>query len=333
VRGGFQLDGGELPLAELLQALRDKKRFVQLDDERVLELGAALTKELAPLEALMRASEDKDGGLRASMFAAPLIAELESLGATVEGPPEWLLASKRLAEAATLEVEVPAGLVAELRPYQHDGLVWAARLAHWARGACLADEMGLGKTDPKAGPSSAKLDRLLELMTELRDEGRKVLVFSQFTELLALVRTSFDAAGLTYAYLDGSTPAERRIAEVDRFQGGTVDAFLLSLKAGGVGLNLTAASEVIHLDPWWNPAVEDQATGRAHRIGQDKAVTVYRLVAQGTIEEQILGLHGDKRAMVASLLEGTGSAMPVTVAELMALLSEEGLEAWWPATR
>ncbi|MFO0744473.1 MAG: DEAD/DEAH box helicase [Myxococcota bacterium] len=176
--------------------------------------------------------------------------------------------------------------------------------------------------DPHAPATSAKLERLMELVQELRDEGRRTLVFSQFTELLGLVRTAFDEAGVSYAYLDGSTPAERREVEIDTFQSGAVDAFLLSLKAGGVGLNLTAASEVIHLDPWWNPAAEDQATDRAHRIGQDKPVTLYRLVAQGTIEEQILGLHGDKRRMVASLLEGTGSAAALTVDELMALLTE-----------
>ena len=104
--------------------------------------------------------------------------------------------------------------------------------------------------------------------------------------------------------------------------------FLLSLKAGGVGLNLTAATEVIHLDPWWNPAVEDQASDRAHRIGQDKPVTVYRLVAQGTIEEQILGLHREKREMVSGLLAGTGSARPLSAEDLAALLTgEETAEA------
>ncbi|MCC6622839.1 MAG: DEAD/DEAH box helicase [Deltaproteobacteria bacterium] len=574
VGGGFTLDGGELPLRELLQALRDHKRFVALDDTRVLEIGEALEKELAPLVVMARASDADSQSLRASLLATPLIAELEAAGAEVEGPPEWMMASQRLSEAAALEVPVPEGLVVDrLRPYQKEGIAWLGRLAHWARGACLADDMGLGKTlqalafllhrrsvgralvvaptsvvpnwlrearrfapglsvaaiargadldrldghaavvvtswdlvvrheerfgarewatlvldeahamknaatrraqvakalpagfvlaltgtpvenrpselwslfqavapgllgsaesfretfaraietgqneaarrlgrlirpfllrrkksevaselparsevrvdvvlsadereryekvrrsalaelakdgieglaggrgmlkvlvvltrlrqlachprlvEPKAGPNSSKLERLVELVGELRDEGRKALVFSQFTELLGLVRVAFDAAGTTYAYLDGGTPADKRIGEVDRFQAGEVDVFLLSLKAGGVGLNLTTATEVIHLDPWWNPAVEDQGTDRAHRIGQDKPVTVYRFVSQGTIEEQILSLHGDKRQMVANLLEGTASTAPITVAELVALLSADGLEA------
>jgi len=139
-------------------------------------------------------------------------------------------------------------------------------------------------------------------------------------ELLHLVRDAFTKAELSYAYLDGSTPGTEREKLVNRFQSGEVDAFLLSLKAGGVGLNLTMATEVIHLDPWWNPAAEDQASDRAHRIGQDKPVTVYRLVANGTIEEQILGLHNDKRLMVSSLLEGTANAAALSSDEMLALL-------------
>jgi SNF2 family DNA or RNA helicase len=113
------------------------------------------------------------------------------------------------------------------------------------------------------------------------------------------------------------------VRQVDRFQEGEVDAFLLSLKAGGVGLNLTTATEVIHLDPWWNPAVEDQASDRAHRIGQERPVTVYRLVANGTIEEQILGLHADKREMVSALLAGTASPRALSSEELGALLTSQ----------
>jgi SNF2 family DNA or RNA helicase len=107
---------------------------------------------------------------------------------------------------------------------------------------------------------------------------------------------------------------------VDAFQRGEGDVFLISLKAGGTGLNLTAADVVIHLDPWWNPAVEDQATDRAHRIGQDRPVTIYRLVAHGTIEDAILDLHEDKRRLVAGILDGTGAAAALTTDELVALL-------------
>ncbi|MFO0746157.1 MAG: DEAD/DEAH box helicase [Myxococcota bacterium] len=566
--GGLRVDGGELPLAELLEALRDKKRFVALDDERFIELDEVLRQSLAPLALIARRGAQ---GLGASPLAGAMLAELEAVGAAIDAPAEWLEQRQRMDDAARWEPPLPAGLVADLRPYQRDGFVWAARLAAWARGACLADDMGLGKTlqalalilhrqplgrtlvvaptsvvpnwlreakrfapglapvvvggqgsvglmkgasvvlttydvlvrnepafaeepwatlvldeahaiknaatkraqtvksldvqfclaltgtpvenrpselwslfqavapgllgsaesfrqeyarpieaeksadaarrlarlvrpfvlrraksevekdlpprvdvrvdvvlgprraralrarpalgavgagearggegavgggrgivkilavlmrlrqlachprlvDPEAPLASAKLDQLLLLLEELRAEKRRALVFSQFTELLALVRGALDDAGITYAYLDGSTPAEKRIGEVDRFQAGTVDCFLLSLKAGGVGLNLTTASEVVLLDPWWNPAVEDQAADRAHRIGQDKAVTIYRLVASQTIEEQILALHADKRAMVSSLLEGTASSKALTADELMSLLAEE----------
>ncbi len=168
---------------------------------------------------------------------------------------------------------------------------------------------------------SSKLRRFLELVEELRSEGHRALVFSQFTSHLALVRAELDKAGFASLYLDGSTPASARQSLIQRFQGGEGDVFLISLKAGGTGINLTAADYVIHLDPWWNPAVEDQATDRAHRIGQTKPVTVYRLIARGTIEEQIVAMHHDKRALVAGILEGTDVAARLTTTDLLALLS------------
>jgi SNF2 family DNA or RNA helicase len=169
---------------------------------------------------------------------------------------------------------------------------------------------------------SSKLARLVELVEELRDGGHRALVFSQFTSHLALVREALTRAGFTSLYLDGSTPAAARKSIVDAFQGGEGDLFLISLKAGGTGLNLTGADYVIHLDPWWNPAVEDQASDRAHRIGQTKPVTVYRLIARGTIEEAILAMHADKRALVASILEGTGAAARLSTRDLIALLAQ-----------
>jgi superfamily II DNA or RNA helicase len=170
---------------------------------------------------------------------------------------------------------------------------------------------------------SAKLERLLELLEELRGEGHRALVFSQFTSHLGLVRTALDGAGYKQLYLDGETPAARRGELVREFQAGGADVFLISLKAGGTGLNLTAADYVIHLDPWWNPAVEDQATDRAHRIGQTRPVTVYRLIARATIEERILTLHGDKRALVASVLDGTGVAGKLSTKDMLALLTPD----------
>ncbi|MBL8620273.1 MAG: DEAD/DEAH box helicase [Myxococcales bacterium] len=174
--------------------------------------------------------------------------------------------------------------------------------------------------DPESEVPSSKLERLLELLEELRAEGHRALVFSQFVGHLALVRAALDAAGISYQYLDGATPVALRGARVAAFQAGDGDVFLISLKAGGTGLNLTAADYVIHLDPWWNPAVEDQASDRAHRIGQTKPVTIYRLVAAGTIEAKILELHAAKRDLAAAVLDGTDGALRTTSAELLALL-------------
>ncbi|MBZ0116796.1 MAG: ATP-dependent helicase, partial [Sandaracinaceae bacterium] len=169
---------------------------------------------------------------------------------------------------------------------------------------------------------SSKLDELVSLIDDLRADGHRALVFSQFTSLLAIVRKRFSARGIRYLYLDGSTPASERAALVDEWQSGDAHVFLISLKAGGTGLNLTAADYVVHLDPWWNPAVEDQASDRAHRIGQDKPVTVVRLVAQGTIEERVLALHEDKRKLASGILEGAETNATLDTDELLALLDE-----------
>lgn len=128
---------------------------------------------------------------------------------------------------------------------------------------------------------------------------------------------------ISYQYLDGSTPMKRREDSINAFQGGEGDVFLISLKAGGVGLNLTAADYVIHLDPWWNPAVEDQASDRAHRIGQKRPVTIYRLVAEDTIEEKIVKLHGEKRDLADSLLEGTEASAKLSAGDLLGLIRGE----------
>lgn len=169
--------------------------------------------------------------------------------------------------------------------------------------------------------SSAKLDSFMELASDLREGGHRALVFSQFTTHLALVRRALDLRGVESLYLDGSTPAKRRGALVRQWQEGNAPLFLISLKAGGTGLNLTAADYVVHLDPWWNPAVEDQASDRAHRIGQDKPVTVVRLVAQDTIEEKVLALHREKRELAEALLGGGELAARLDTEALRALIS------------
>jgi SNF2 family DNA or RNA helicase len=158
------------------------------------------------------------------------------------------------------------------------------------------------------------------LATELAANQHKTLVFSQFVDFLALLREPLDEAGISYQYLDGATPAAERNRRVAAFQAGEGDLFLISLKAGGFGLNLTAADYVVIADPWWNPAAEDQAMGRAHRMGQQRPVTVYRLVNQGTLEERIVALHQNKRALAEGILEGGDSISPPSTDELIALL-------------
>src|SRR6266849_7325163 len=137
--------------------------------------------------------------------------------------------------------------------------------------------------------ASAKLEHLMEILPQLVEDGRRILLFSQSTTTLDLVKSALAETAIEFVELRGDTTDRTR--PVARFQQGKVPLFLISLKAGGTGLNLTAADTVIHYDPWWNPAVEDQATDRAHRIGQDKPVFVYKLVAQGTVEEKIVALQ------------------------------------------
>lgn len=133
---------------------------------------------------------------------------------------------------------------------------------------------------------------------------------------------NMEKKGLGYLYLDGSTPAKERIRLVEEFQHGDMPLFLISLKAGGLGLNLTAADYVIHLDPWWNPAIEDQASDRAYRIGQQKPVTIYRIIAADTIEEKIIALHKTKKNMADALLEGGDVSASMSCDEMIELLKE-----------
>lgn len=168
--------------------------------------------------------------------------------------------------------------------------------------------------------SSGKLAALAEMAEELKDSGHKALIFSQFTDMLALVREMFEQQGFSYLYLDGSTPKAKRGALVDAFQDGEADFFLISLKAGGTGLNLTAADYVILLDPWWNPAVEAQAADRTHRIGQKRPVTVCRFVCADTIEEKVMALHAEKRELFDQIINETGKAAALSITDLRELL-------------
>ncbi len=188
------------------------------------------------------------------------------------------------------------------------------------RQLCCDPRLVKGGVTLPPGMESAKLAALLEMLPALVAQGRQVLVFSQFTEFLALVQAELRALQLPFELLTGQTPARERGAVVQRFQQREVPLLLASLKAGGVGLNLTAADTVIHLDPWWNPAVQDQATARAHRIGQTQPVFVYRLVVEGSIEERMAALQARKAALAASVLGADAAAAPKFSAEDLALL-------------
>ena len=160
--------------------------------------------------------------------------------------------------------------------------------------------------EPTYNKGVAKFEILLETLETLQAEGHKALIFSQFVQTLKLLEKEMKKSKLTYTYLDGKT--NKRQERVDDFQNNPdLSFFLISLKAGGVGLNLTAADYVIHLDPWWNPAVEMQATDRAHRIGQDKPVFVYKFIARDTVEEKILELQERKKALVEQLISSESS--------------------------
>ncbi|MFC6551139.1 SNF2 helicase associated domain-containing protein [Cohnella cellulosilytica] len=168
---------------------------------------------------------------------------------------------------------------------------------------------------------SGKLEQLLELVEECRGSGKRMLIFSQFTSMLDIIRQELDGRDVPYFYLDGATPSARRVEMCDAFNGGERDLFLISLKAGGTGLNLTGADTVVLFDLWWNPAVEQQAADRAHRIGQKKVVQVFRLVAQGTIEEKMLQLQQRKKDLIEEIVRpGETSLSALTEEDIRELL-------------
>ena len=240
----------------------------------------------------------------------------EIVHAVVPGAKERALleALRQQAEASVSQAISANALAGGGKEGQNQFHVLAA-LTRLRRAACdprlVAPELGL---------VGAKVQEFERLAVELVAGRHKALVFSQFTDFLALLRERLDAAGLSYQYLDGSTPAAERSKRVAAFQAGQGDLFLISLKAGGFGLNLTMADYVIITDPWWNPAAEEQASARAHRIGQQRPVTVYRLVTQGSIEEKIVKLHRSKRDLAEGILSGQDAAGPIDATQLMDLL-------------
>ena len=193
-----------------------------------------------------------------------------------------------------------------------------AELTRLRRTACSPELI-----DPTWFAGSSKVNAFMELVQAIVDGGHSVLVFSQFTSFLQIVARALKENHVPYLYLDGSVTIRQREQLVADFQKGKSPVFLISLKAGGVGLNLTAANYVIHLDPWWNPAIEQQATDRAYRIGQQQAVTVYHLICHHTIEEKILRLHESKRALSDSILEGADQNFKLTAKEMLEMLSNQ----------
>jgi SNF2 family DNA or RNA helicase len=188
------------------------------------------------------------------------------------------------------------------------------------RQVCCDPRLVKSLPSKKHGAGSAKLIDLLQMVDDLLDEGRKILIFSQFTSMLKLIEEELALRGIAYALLTGET--RDRAAQVAAFQQGAVPLFLISLKAGGVGLNLTAADTVIHYDPWWNPAAENQATDRAWRIGQHKPVFVYKLIAKGTLEEKIQLLQQKKFDLAHSILaEGEAHNMALTQEDLQQIFA------------
>lgn len=245
-----------------------------------------------------------------SEVATELPEKVENITfATLEGPQANLYETIRLTTEKTVRDALASKGLARSQIEFLDALLKL-------RQVCCDPRLLRTTAGHAAKASSAKLELLMELLPEMIAEGRRVLLFSQFTSMLDLIEEELQARGMAWTKLTGQT--QQRDAAIERFTSGQVPLFLISLKAGGTGLNLPQADTVIHYDPWWNPAVEEQATARAHRIGQTSQVFVYKLVAQGTIEERILALQARKAGLAQSLLHGTA-------ARREALFTEEDL--------
>lgn len=278
-----------------------------VEDQGEREPLERLQRRIAPL--LLRRTRDQ--------VLQELPAKTETVRSVVlAGAQRELYESLRLAQHRRVRRAV------EERGLARSGIVVLDALLKLRQACC---DPRLVKLDSaRRVPGSAKLAELRTLLSTLLDEGRRVLVFSQFTEMLALIETALDEDGIDHEILTGQVPGRDRKSRIERFQNGEAPVFLISLRAGGVGLNLTAADTVIHYDPWWNPAVEAQATGRAHRMGQRRPVHVHRLICSGTVEERIAELQARKSELAASLLEPEGAGaegLVIDEAELDALFA------------
>ncbi|MFZ1390157.1 MAG: DEAD/DEAH box helicase [Dokdonella sp.] len=273
----------------LLGSDRHFTRFYRtpIEKHNDVERRERLSRRIAPL-LLRRRKEDVLADLPEKTFI-PRNVELD-------GAQRELYETLRLAQHERVLAEV------QKRGLAQSGIIVLDALLKLRQACC--DPRLVKLEGAKRIKESAKLELLLELTDSLVAEGRRILVFSQFAEMLDLIAKALTLRKQKYQMLTGQTPSTQRAELVARFQAEQVPIFLISLKAGGVGLNLTAADTVIHYDPWWNPAVEAQATDRAHRIGQDKPVFVYKLICSGTVEEKIQALQERKAELAAAVLEG-----------------------------
>ncbi|MBN8894329.1 MAG: DEAD/DEAH box helicase [Rhodanobacter sp.] len=279
---------------------------------------------------------DEECQQRLNLRLAPFILRRTKAQVAKELPPKTEITRRVVLEGRQRELYegLRLSLTEELREViaqrgiAHSGIVVLDALLKLRQVCC---DPRLVKLEAARGVrESAKFELLMDMLPALLDEGRKVLLFSQFTGMLKLIAAELDRRRIRYVTLTGDT--RDRAEPVQRFQDGEVPLFLLSLKAGGVGLNLTAADTVIHYDPWWNPAAEAQASDRAHRIGQDKPVFVFRLITSGTVEERIEELKLRKAELADAVLEGGGSREKLRFdeADLDALLAPESVS--WPAS-
>lgn len=266
-------------------------------------------------------AEDEDSLVRLKDRVAPFLLRRTKSDVLLDLPPRTqtdLPVSMTTRQAAIYE-EARRNAVAALQKAGSSYLMTV--LPHLTQLRRLACHPDLKSTAPDPA-QSGKFEALAELLERVHESDSAALIFSQFTDVLNVTRVLLKRMGYACCYLDGSTSAGKREAEVERFQAGGVRFFLISLRAGGVALTLTRADTVIHLDPWWNPAVEQQATDRAHRMGQTRPVFVYRLYSEGTIEERVFQMQQQKRELFASLFEdGSGKMADLSREDLLALLA------------
>jgi superfamily II DNA or RNA helicase len=321
--------------AQALRGLHGRGRFLltgtplenSLDDLRSL-FEFLMPGFLPRLPAGMKRDERAFHDERLRLQTAPYILRRTKAAVAPELPPkieQVVWCEPTAAQAAfyrRLQEDTERELIDLAAAGANDGRLHFAALTQLLRLRQICCDPRLVDPAKGAAAGSAKLEAFRELLAESIDEGHRMLVFSQFTSLLALLREELDAQGVAYCYLDGSLTPKARQAAVDKFQGdAAIPVFLISLKAGGTGLNLTGADTVVHYDPWWNPAVEAQATDRTHRIGQTKVVTSYRLICAGTVEEKVMALQDQKRALLAGVFEASdAAAAKLSLADLRALL-------------